>query len=440
MRLATPKSYTGLSEASILTLGVLLGSLVAFYLLMAGPSSGAEEFYLGSLELKSESSFKAALRSYDKLAAMFSSDTCPVCRSLEPVWRDLASDMEGYRLVIVKLTPLTARLFAEEGVVETPTFIVYVGGDEVARLVGGVRKEYAAEFFRAWLKSALEGRAGAEEVLERACGDCHALEEVVRALSGARGIPESIDLISKAHDGGEVGVEEALKAVAAVATLTWGTGHAEEATRLEVGLPDSLPQVSVVLAALVAGVAAGLSPCVLPILAAYSMASAATGASRILWSLEVLALSALGAAAAAGLFVAAGSAFTTLQAIAPAAAGATLTVAGLLEYAGVASYIYAPWAGRGRRLGYVIYGLLAVQCSLPIVAGAMLAAASGSLIGLASLTAFSLGIALPAAASTLSANLAVKLSRLGSSEARRVLGAIIAAAGLILLASSLGLV
>jgi thioredoxin 1 len=65
--------------------------------------------------------------------------SCPTCKKIEPIVRELPSKLEG-RAKLVRLNVLenkeTRRLAIEKGVIGTPTFKVYCKGSEIGEVVG----------------------------------------------------------------------------------------------------------------------------------------------------------------------------------------------------------------------------------------------------------------------------------------------------------------
>jgi thioredoxin 1 len=65
--------------------------------------------------------------------------SCPTCKKIEPIVRELPGKLEG-RVKLVRLNVLenkeTRRLAIEKGVIGTPTFKVYCKGSEIGEVVG----------------------------------------------------------------------------------------------------------------------------------------------------------------------------------------------------------------------------------------------------------------------------------------------------------------
>ena len=222
------------------------------------------------------------------------------------------------------------------------------------------------------------------------------------------------------------------------------------ASRLEAAAAGSsaVGLVAVVTAA-VSGLVAVFSPCVLPLLVTHASVVAASrqrlGAGRC---------AACGAAAAASiiavgaLFLAAGKLVASVQQLLLVVVSAAVLAAGLAGLLGVPVELQGLVSGKkGGLIGFcAVYGFLALQCNLPIVAGALLLVAGLglSLGGVAALLALAAGVGVPLAALTW------VVSRGGRAVADRLLarnelltrigGAVMALAGLYLLLHSLELV
>ena len=203
------------------------------------------------------------------------------------------------------------------------------------------------------------------------------------------------------------------------------------------------------LAALASGVIAVFSPCVLPLLITHVSVVATSG--RRLSAAKCMGC---GLAAAAGiigvgaLLLVAGGVVSSIQEVLLPAVAVAVLAAGLASMLGVPVELQGLVSSkRGGLLGFcALYGFLALQCNLPIVAGALLLVAGLglSLGGLAVVLALALGVGVPLAALTW------VVSRGGRAVADKLLeknelltrvgGVFLALAGLYLLLSSLQLV
>lgn len=359
-------------------LGFILGALVYGYLLYQGPLDDAEKFYASSYVIEEPESFHEIVNeSYTKpVAVMFSSENCPVCKAMEPYWKQLAtSDGLPVSFWILMLNNETIGIFLDNNVTGTPTFILYANGTEKARYVGAFTGSNITVAMLEWAVSGLEGQAS-----YRLQGDTTPIE------------------------------------------------------------PDHTQALSVFTAILL-GFLAALSPCVFPMLAAYASTLASQRATaRLKEALASFAAAMAGAASIGVLFLAAGSLAAGLGEVLTVAAGVTVTAAGVMGLLGAPVHLTLPASSPRGLVGFsLVYGLLAVKCSLPLVLGALLLVASAGLSGLPPLVGFSLGIALPVG---LAVALAGRWQGLGryNSRASRYGYAIVTVSGIVLLAYTMGLV
>ncbi len=356
---------------------VALGAALAFYLAIAGPGIDARLSYNTGCTVFSTRAFNKLLEgSSTPVLVMFSSDSCPVCKMIEPDWLDACSSSDSYtfKLLLLKLNDDTINIFIEYNIEETPTFILFNGAEPVARLTG-----------------APEG--GVEDILE------------------------------------------------------WAT---IQATTLQPGTPEPGTGMGMLILAaptlFAAGLAAAASPCVLPLLAAYSTLVAATGTGagygRLARFTVTLTSAAAGGVVISLLFLAFGRILAGAGTILALTAGIVLAAAGLLELLGVPSYTgVKTLRGRGVIAMSFLYGVLSLQCSLPLVAGALFSIASSGLLeeGLVKAGAFILGLSLPPAlaAAGLASRLLETLSR---GPARTLVSILLVAGGLLMVMVSIGFV
>jgi cytochrome c biogenesis protein CcdA len=147
--------------------------------------------------------------------------------------------------------------------------------------------------------------------------------------------------------------------------------------------------------------------------------------------------------AAAFLALGRAAAELTQKVILPTAAVA-LVGAGVLGYLDVPTFVNIGVSTRRGLLGFSpLYGVLAVQCSLPLALGALLLVAGGGLeAGAASLGAFAAGIAAPvglAVLATGSPRLSRVLARASGKRFRRYTHLLLGVVGLYLLLASIGM-
>ncbi len=463
-------------EAGVYALAaILLGGLLLFTL--AGYNSELAPAGDEDCVLTTPSQLERALEDAEKpLAVMFTSDTCPVCQQMEPHWSQLCGrDDLPVRFVMFKLNKATVDVFLSYSVTETPTFIVFKDGDPVARHVGGFTGQNITGVMLEWaLSAAGTAGEGSLDLLQKSCVQCHTVPEeldpeTIREWIEANPDDDLARTVGAAANAG-VTVSElyggsqslamfiqsmnesltpdeayriALLLDAMAASLHKGESSTiQEEAGLDLGLAAGTG------AALLAGLIAAFSPCVFPLLLAYLTTLASRGEAPSLGG--GAALKAFLAAAAGTLVI--GSFFLVLGDLASGVAEVLLPAAALLLVgAGVLGYLEVPtfinMSVKSRRgiTGFsFIYGLLAVQCSLPLVASALMIIASGGLeTGVPSLLAFSLGIAAPvglAVYATQKGRLGTLLERLSSREARRITHLVLAFMGAILLFYSLGMI
>ena len=360
-------------------LGVMAGALVFGYILYQGPLGEASEFYASNYILETPGEFQAVLEESRArpAAVMFSSETCPVCKAMEPYWRRLAaSDGLPVGFWILMLNNETVRLFLDNNVTETPTFILYQDGVEKARRVGAFTGGNITEAMLEW------------------------------ALAGI-------------HSGG-------------------GYTRGGESTPLG----STGAQAFGAATALLLGVLAALSPCVLPVLAAYASTLTARGTvARLGEAMAASAAAMLGAASIGVVFLLAGDAAARLGEALTVAAGATVTAAGVLGLLDVPIHLSIPAASRRGIVGFsLLYGFLSVQCSLPLVLGALLLVASSGPGGVLPLAGFALGIAVPVGLVVLLAGRLRLPAASYKGWALRAGYGVVALSGVVLLAYTMGII
>ena len=201
--------------------------------------------------------------------------------------------------------------------------------------------------------------------------------------------------------------------------------------------------------AVVAGVVSVFSPCVLPLLLAQVSVVAKSGRRLGVGSCVACGIAAaLGVMAIGGLFLVASGLASSLQHVLLPVVALAIVAAGLASLLGVPVELQGLIGGKRRGLiGFcTVYGLLAVQCNLPIVVGVLLLIAGLGLsaAGLAALAALMVGSGVPLAL------VMWAVSRGGASIAERLLqrnellsrigGGVLLAAGLYLLLYSFQLI
>lgn len=370
-----------------------LAALIAFASLAvdADASKAYVEFVESGYSITSSKLFsEKVLDAQGAVAVMFRSETCPTCERMYPYWRvveEKALEL-GFRAYDVKLTRETSRVFDRYGVHDLPTFIVFYDGEPVARYVGAFTPD--------------DGN------ITRAM-----IEWVAASIQGSR-------------------LEAAVE---------------EQGPQAQQQGQESSPFAALaasVAAALAAGVVASLSPCVLPLLVTNSVALARRGRGPGIAGCLACSLSAFAGVMAVGVvFLLASSLLAEVQTVVMSVVAVAVVAAGVSSLLGLPVEMPSSRRIRSGSLAVFcgLYGLLALQCSLPMVVGALLLVlGSGGLgKGLVVLLAFSLGLSLPlSAALYLGPRMAALAGRVEVLE--RAGGAVMVLAGVVLLAHSLGLI
>ncbi len=349
------RRFTRERHAGVILAAVLLAAVVVSYALILHLED-VKSYYLGGLgdvyAIQNPLQFNQTLREYTVVAVMFESPTCPHCKRLYPYWHQvevmapLLSQQLGVNVSVnhVMYGPATDPIFRRYGVEETPTFILFVKGKPVS--VKGYA-DFGPEFvpnpveaIKEWIISTAEAN----------------LRNIASGKSGGR-------------------------------------AKSVTAARLSSG---SIAASLMIAAAVVAGVLSAFSPCVLPLLITYitSTAALARGLSASSCTLCGLAAAA-GGLAIAVLFVAAGSVASAIHDILMPAVAVTVLGLGLGLVLGVPMEAATARIARKGLLGFcTLYGLLSLQCTLPLVAGALLLAlGAGSLaLGAGVALGFALGL------------------------------------------------
>ncbi len=99
------------------------------------------------------------------VAVMFWSETCQTCEKLRPYWKELeAINVKNVKILDVPLIPgKTDKLFAEYGVTETPTFMVLKDGAVVAKIVGDIRSDNVTGYLLSWIEGNLRQVEGVQK-------------------------------------------------------------------------------------------------------------------------------------------------------------------------------------------------------------------------------------------------------------------------------------
>lgn len=321
----------------ILVVAAMLGGLL-FYLATSSAGSAAS-LYMGDTSIDSAGELDTILASGDPVAVMFKTLTCPTCKKMEPFWDRLeASDSLPVRFYTITFTEDTAEAFYRYGVEEVPTFIVFVDGEPVAVYKGAFPGPNITQSMLEWALSAASEKP-------------------------ANGSPE--------------------------------LGQPGSGIPLSVSVTQGPVSIALPLIAFALGVMAAFSPCALPLIALYGSSAAKHSVRRAYLGLP---LSVLGVFLVGLAFLSLGSLVYEIQGALLWVSAATIMMAGFLVALGISVGPRSiPLAGKSPHALFLLYGLLATQCSFPLVVGAMLLIASSSTIGagFATLLGFSLGLSLP---------------------------------------------
>ncbi|MCE4625001.1 MAG: thioredoxin domain-containing protein [Desulfurococcales archaeon] len=468
-------------EAGVVALvSVIIGGLILFYFLVSGPLTLAAEEEPDYVITRS-SDFYRVINSTKPVAIMFSSDTCPVCQAMEPYWSELCRQQGGdIGFYLLKLNDDTIKVFVDYNVQETPTFIVFDDGRPVARHVGAFGGSNITETMLEWARLST-GKFGGEDLLllKKYCGSCHPTPKSVnrsdildwlknassdpmvslinssissnvspsQAVGGFHvlvGIVKNMN--SSVDDQNATRIASLLDAIA-VSLRAGKTGESVETVGQEHPAQGGVAGAVAITTALTAGLIASFSPCVFPVLLAYlslltQRRRKPLGAGA---AFRAAAATAAGTLAVGVLFLALGAAAQSISRILLPVASLTLLAAGILGYMDVPTFLNVGVSTKRGLTGFsFLYGLLAVQCSFPLVAGALLLVASGGLkVGAASLTAFTLGISLPVGIAVWASQreeVAGLLNKLSGEEARRFSYLFLGVMGLVLLLYSLNVI
>ncbi len=400
----TRERYAGIILAAVILAAVILSYALTLHL------EDVKRYYLGGIgdiyAIQNPLQFDRLLKEYTVVAVMFESPTCPHCRRLYPYWHQveiaapLLSQQLGVNVSVnhVMYSSATDPIFRRYHIEETPTLILFVNGKPVS--IKGYA-DFGPEFVR---------------------DPVEAIKEWIVSTA-----------------------ERALQSSSNTSLSSRASMYRGEALAASAGL---LAAVLMLASALAAGVLSAFSPCVLPLLITY-ISSTATLAKRLNTSTCTLCglAAAAGGVAIALVFVVAGSIASVIQDVLMPAIAATVLALGIALLLGVPMEVGTAKIARKGLLGFCgIYGLLSLQCTLPLVAGALLLAlgAGNLLLGAGVALAFGIGLGASLAAvlyATSRAGTALANKLLAKSDLlNRIGGAVMIAAGLYLLLYVNGLV
>ncbi|MCE4626051.1 MAG: thioredoxin domain-containing protein [Desulfurococcales archaeon] len=463
-------------ESGILILvSVIIGGLILFYIVQANPFSLVESRNVDYI-ITSQGEFDKALSNSKPVAIMFSSDTCPVCQQMEPYWSKLARNPDlPIRFYVVKLSKETIDIYVNNGVEETPTFIVYLNGKPVARHVGSFTGNNITNVMYEWATSSSGLSENVFVRMQETCTECHTLprslnnedlrewvyssnDTIANLLrrSLEEGVPPSqyvggksalVNIILSMVPNLSVTEAEQMASMLDGITATIQTGLTGEKVELQES-SYNLGAIASVSTALIAGLIAAFSPCVFPVLLAYlSMLVSREGTPNLGAGTSVKAgiATAAGALMIGGLFLVLGSIATSVNRILLPTAALILLSAGILGVLGVPTFINIGVSTKRGIVGFsFLYGLLAVQCSFPLVVGALILIAGSELtVGLLTLASFTLGISVPIALAvwaTGNEKVMATLNKMAGKKAQQYSYGLLSIMGLILLLYSLNII
>ncbi|MET1101047.1 MAG: thioredoxin domain-containing protein [Pyrodictiaceae archaeon] len=281
------------------------------------------------------------------VAIMFRSTTCPDCQAMYPYWRVLErtyNNSSSLRFYDVVLDQNTMEIFDKYDVTDLPTFVVFYKGGEIARYVGLFKSDNITNAMLEWVKKSLK--------------------------------MENLSVASS--------------------SLAQSRGQSDH-------YPQELAATGLTLASIsslvLLGLLSSLSPCVLPLLLAGVGIAAMIKASKYSCGL-CLVLIIMGVLSIGVLFSLAGSLVMEFSSLVVLVSGAALLSIGFSSILGVSMDVSPAFVSRTSLPVFCfLYGLLVVQCNLPLVIAALLVMMSPSslLDGLLRAISFAIGVAVPVA-------------------------------------------
>ncbi len=428
--------------------------------------------YGSQIEIKNVKEFEQILKEYPLVAIMFEGPKCPYCKLMKPYWVKLSeSGLSNVKIYAVMFNPETQSIFMKYNIEETPTFILFRNGKPIAIHVGA----FSGDVFlamKSWIEFNLisskqlspKEKEGYNVYMQK-CAKCHGqldpgniqawiknnqADKLVSLVAEAidKGQPltklypekELIDkILSMKRFGVNVNAEEAKLIIAFFNKLTLPSSNTSEvryesvkgSSQLgqETKRPENPSWLAWFIVGLAAGVATAFSPCVLPLFVTY------IAANKLSYCPALAVLGFLGISA---LFVFMYSIAVTIQSILLPLVGALIVAVGLGKIMGVElesnTKLKGKWGARGFCLAY---GILALQCTLPIVLAALL---SMTVAGIWPLIGLIIGVGVPLTAITFMADrLKRKLMTFNYKLVDLITSVAMIIAGIYLLAYSMGL-
>ncbi len=374
--------------------------------------------------------------SKEYVAVMFKSATCPVCKRMYPYWFTLEnSNIKGVKFYDVTYDTNVAELFQRYGIEDVPTFIIFKNGKIVARHVGAFPGPNVTQSMLNWVMESIKGQSyvpGYQTYLAK-CSVCHGApvdlnkEAILQwARSENKGLGR---LILAAYSskktliqylGSENAIEQRIWGMAKRNNLMLTENDVKEAAQFLESLSERLlgikrgqkfengqstkismsnlnmgilSPILLFLAGLGAGIAAAESPCVFPLFITHIVASTKSKEKKAVHAIGCGLAAAIGVALIGVLFLVFSQAVLEFQKILLPVIAFIIIVTSLAELVKLPIEFSPGKVAKGGHAFCFLYGFLSVQCSLPLVIGALLLIAAGG--GLYTLLGFSIGIGLP---------------------------------------------
>ena len=429
--------------------------------------------YGSQIEIKSVEEFEQILKEYPVVAVMFEGPKCPYCKLMKPYWVKLSeSGLSNVKIYAIMFNPETQRIFMKYGVEETPTFILFKNGKPVAVHVGAFSGDVLLAM-KSWIEFNLIGakKLSPEEkegynIYMQKCSKCHGQldpedlqswiqnnqgDKFVELIKTAvdKGLPltkvytekELMDkILSMRKFGVKVSEKEAKAIIKFFEKLTspslnttevkYESGSGGSQLNQETKEGSSTPSwLAWFVVGLAAGIATAFSPCVLPLFVTY------IAANKLSYCPLLAVLGFLGISA---LFIFTYSLAVTIQSILLPLVGALIVAVGIGKILGLELESNARLKGKWGARGFCLaYGILALQCTLPIVLAALL---SMTVAGIWPLIGLIVGVGGPLTVITFTADkLKSKLMRFNYKLVDMVTSLTMVIAGIYLLAYSMGL-